>query len=147
MSKKSLRRLLLAAVVAVAAFVGFQIWRAKQTAVPKGIASGNGRIEAKLVDVAAKEPLRVKEILVDEGELVQPGEVLVRLDTATLESQLAEAKANVAATEATSSGQQVGHRQTQERSRTCRDRGGAGSQTLRAKCRLEAGFRSPQCGS
>ena len=34
--------------------------------------AGNGRIEAKLVDVAAKEPLRVKEILVDEGALVNP---------------------------------------------------------------------------
>ena len=43
------------------------------SALPEGIASGNGRIEAKLVDVAAKEPLRVKEILVDEGALVKPG--------------------------------------------------------------------------
>src|ERR1700756_2863385 len=60
--------------------------------LPKGIASGNGRIEAKLVDIAAKEALRVKEIRVDEGALVHPGEVLVVLDTATLESQLAEAK-------------------------------------------------------
>jgi HlyD family secretion protein len=67
--------------------------------LPKGIASGNGRIEAKLVDVAAKEPLRVKEIRVDEGALVHPGEVLVVLDTATLEAQLAEAKLNVAATQ------------------------------------------------
>ena len=99
MSKKSRRFVLLAAVVAAVAVVGFQIWRARQTALPKGIASGNGRIEAKLVDVAAKEPLRVKKILVDEGELVQPDEVLVQLDTSTLESQLAEAKATVATTE------------------------------------------------
>ena len=48
---------------------------------------------AKLVDVAAKEPLRVKEILVDEGALVKPGQVLVQLDTVTLEAQLAEANA------------------------------------------------------
>ena len=99
MSKKSRRLVVLAAVVAVAAVVGYQIWQARQTAVPKGIASGNGRIEAKLVDVAAKEPLRVKKMLVKEGQLVQPDEVLVRLDTATLESQLAEAKATVATTE------------------------------------------------
>ena len=83
----------------MAGVAGFQIWRAKQTALPKGIVSGNGRIEAKLVDVAAKEALRVKEILVDEGNLVAPDQVLVRMDTATLESQLAEAKATVATTE------------------------------------------------
>ena len=70
-----------------------------QSALPKGIASGNGRIEAKLVDVAAKEALRVKEILVDEGALVKPGDVLVRMDTATLEAQLAEARLSVAATQ------------------------------------------------
>ena len=67
--------------------------------MPPGIAFGNGRVEAKLVDVAAKEPLRVKEVLVDEGQLVKPGDILVRLDTSTLDSQLLEAKASAAATE------------------------------------------------
>ena len=99
MSKKSRRFVLLAAATAVATFFGYQYWRSLQSALPTGIASGNGRVEAKLVDVASKEPLRVKEILVDEGTLVEPNQVIVRLDTATLESQLAEANANVAATE------------------------------------------------
>jgi HlyD family secretion protein len=71
----------------------------RKNALPEGIASGNGRIEAKLVDVAAREPLRVKEILVDEGALVKPGQVLVKLDTTTIDSQLAEANANVQAAE------------------------------------------------
>ena len=39
----------------------------------------------------------MKEILVKEGDLTQPGQVVVRMDTATLESELAEANANVAA--------------------------------------------------
>src|ERR1700722_15987961 len=99
MSKKSLGRFILVAILAVAGFVGLQVWRTAQTAVPMGIAYGNGRIEAKLVDIAVKEPLRIKEILVDEGKLVMPGDVLVRMDTATLESQLAEAKSTVAASE------------------------------------------------
>ena len=60
------------------------------------IAAEVGRIEAKLVDAVAKDALRVKEILVDEGDLVKPGDVLVRLDTATFDSQLAEAKLRVA---------------------------------------------------
>jgi HlyD family secretion protein len=81
--------------VLVIAFIGFKVWQHQKTALPEGIVSGNGRIEGKLVDVSAKEPLRVKEILVDEGALVQPGQVLVKLDTLTLESQLAEARASI----------------------------------------------------
>ncbi|MBZ4332490.1 HlyD family secretion protein [Corallococcus coralloides] len=85
--------------LALLAFIGFRYWKGKKAALPEGIVSGNGRIEAKLADVAAKEPLRVKEVLVNEGDLVKPGQVLVRLDTTTLESSLAEANANVAATQ------------------------------------------------
>jgi HlyD family secretion protein len=97
LSKSSRRWVIVAIVVAIAGFFGFRFWRASQSALPKGIASGNGRIEAKLADASAKEPLRVKEVLVEEGDLVRPGQVLVRLDTITLESQLAEARASVAA--------------------------------------------------
>jgi HlyD family secretion protein len=95
--KKSLKRIVILAVIVVAAFFGFRYWKAKQSALPKGIASGNGRLEAKLVDVAAKDPLRVKEVLVNEGDLVKPGQVLVNLDPATLQAQLTEAKASVTA--------------------------------------------------
>ncbi|MBN8228770.1 efflux RND transporter periplasmic adaptor subunit [Corallococcus macrosporus] len=85
--------------VAILAFIGFKYWKGKQSALPEGIFSGNGRLESKLADVSAKEPLRVKQILVNEGDLVKPGQVLVQLDTTTLESNLAEARANLAATQ------------------------------------------------
>jgi HlyD family secretion protein len=98
MSKKLLLGLLLM-VAAIGGYLGYQYYLAQQTRLPVGIASGNGRIEAKQVDVSAKESLRVKEILVREGDLVEPGQVLVRMDTATLESQLAEAKASMAASQ------------------------------------------------
>ena len=98
-SKKSLKWIIPVIAVLVIAFFGYQYWKYKKSSLPEGFASGNGRLEAKLVDVAAKEPLRVKEILVDEGDLVKPGQVLVQMDTVTLEAQLAEAKANVAATQ------------------------------------------------
>jgi HlyD family secretion protein len=96
LSKKT-RWIIAAVVVAAVAFFGFRYWKSRQSAVPDGIAWGNGRIEAKLVDATAKEPLRVKEVLVDEGDLVKPGQVVVQLDALTLESQLAEARAAVAA--------------------------------------------------
>jgi len=95
MWKKQLTWILLAAAVA-AGFFAYRYWQSLKTVLPAGIACGNVRVEAKLVDVAAKEPLRVKQILVDEGDLVERGLVLVRLDTNTLRAELAEAEANVA---------------------------------------------------
>jgi HlyD family secretion protein len=94
-SKSAIKWIVAGAAVCVVAFIGIRYWMGRRAALPEGIVSGNGRIEGKLVDVAAKEPLRVKEILVDEGASVTPGQVLVRLDTTTLEAQLAEAKAAV----------------------------------------------------
>ena len=94
-SKRIIKWAIAGVVVAVVAFLGFRYWKGKQSALPDGIASGNGRLEGTLVDVAAKEPLRVKEVLVAEGAVVKPGEVVARLDTTTLDSQLEEAKAAV----------------------------------------------------
>ena len=96
-SKKALKWIIGAIAVLVVAFIGFRYWKGKQSALPEGIVSGNGRVEAKLVDVAAKEPLRVKQIFVNEGDLVKPDQVLVQMDTTTLEADLAEANASVAA--------------------------------------------------
>lgn len=98
MSKKSRRWIVLALVAAaVAAFFGVRYWKARQTALPEGIASGNGRIESKQVDVASRLPLKVKEVLVAEGDMVKPGQVVAQMDTVTLEAQLAEARQAVAA--------------------------------------------------
>ena len=91
--------LIVAAVVGAGAYCGYGYWKAKQTALPAGIASGNGRVEAKLVDVAPKEALRVKEIRYEEGDLVKPGDIVVLMDTNTLTSELEEAKLNVVATQ------------------------------------------------
>lgn len=97
MSKKQIILSILAVVVLIAAFIGYKYWKDMQTALPIGIASGNGRIEAKLVDVSAKESLRVKSIFVDEGDHVEPNQVLVQMDTVTLDAQLDQAQANVLA--------------------------------------------------
>jgi HlyD family secretion protein len=98
-SKRALKWIIAGVAVAVAVFVGIKLWTAKKNALPEGIASGNGRLEGKLVDVAAKEPLKVKEVLVEEGALVKPGQLLARLDTVTLDAELAQANASVAAAE------------------------------------------------
>ena len=99
MAKKSSKKIwiLIAIVLVVGAILGYRYWKSSQSALPAGIASGNGRIEAKLSDASAKEPLRVKEVLVDEGDLVRPGQALVRLDTVTIDAELARDEASVAA--------------------------------------------------
>jgi HlyD family secretion protein len=97
MAKKSTLAVAALVVVGAGGFLGYRWWQSQQSAVPPGIAYGNGRVEAKLADTAAKEALRIKEILVNEGDLVQPGQVLVLLDTITLDAELAEAQASVVA--------------------------------------------------
>ncbi len=94
--KKFLKWIVLAGVVLISAGIFYKYLESKKDAVPEGIAYGNGRIEAKLVDAVAKDALRVKEMLVDEGDLVKPGEALVILDANTFEAQLEEAKMKVA---------------------------------------------------
>jgi HlyD family secretion protein len=95
-SKFSKKWIIITIVLVVGGILGYKYWMSRQSALPAGIASGNGRIEAKLTDASAKEPLRVKSVLVDEGDLVKPGQVLVQLDTSTLDEELAKNQAAVA---------------------------------------------------
>jgi HlyD family secretion protein len=60
-----------------------------------GLVSGNGRIEAVEIDIAAKTPGRVKEILVREGDFVTSGQVVAQMDTKVLEAQLHQAEAQL----------------------------------------------------
>lgn len=92
--KKIVRVIAVLAVVAVAGAFGVHYWL-NRTDLPPGIVSGNGRIEATEIDIAAKYAARIASIEVQEGDLVQPGEVLARLDTRELEAALASAKAQV----------------------------------------------------
>lgn len=71
-------------------------WFLKPDGMPKGIVSGNGRIEATEVFVSAKMAGRIREMLVDEGDYVRPGQIVAYMDTDTLIAQRAEAKANFA---------------------------------------------------
>ncbi|MGP0064540.1 MAG: HlyD family secretion protein [Isosphaeraceae bacterium] len=69
------------------------------SALPTGIVSGNGRIESVQVDVAAKYGGRIKEILAREGDLVEEGQVLVKMDTDELQAELEKDKAKLAESE------------------------------------------------
>ncbi|GGC52669.1 HlyD family secretion protein [Chelatococcus reniformis] len=89
------RALRLLAIVAILAAIGYGLWtRLRPADLPDGFASGNGRIEATEINVAAKIAGRVAELLVREGEFVTTGQELARMDTAVLRAQFAEATAN-----------------------------------------------------
>jgi HlyD family secretion protein len=63
--------------------------------LPAGFASGNGRIEATEYDVATKRAGRLAAVLVREGALVEPGQVVARMDTQDLEADLRQAQAQL----------------------------------------------------
>lgn len=69
--------------------------------MPVSIVSGNGRIEAEHVNISAKSPGRVVEILVEEGALVTQGTILARIETAELEAQARKAQSEIRRAEQT----------------------------------------------
>ena len=111
--------------VAIVAFIGVRYLIKRHNALPEGIASGNGRIEGKLVDVSAKEPLRVKEILVDEGALVKPGQVLVQAGHRHAGIGARRGQRRHPGRRGEAGGRPGRHRQEQERDRSRRRRGDA----------------------
>jgi HlyD family secretion protein len=90
------KRWLLAALLAIVAAGGYYAWQQLTgSGLPAGIASGNGRIEAVEIDISTKTPGRIKEILVNEGDFVQAGQTLARMDTEQLEAQRRQAEAQL----------------------------------------------------
>jgi HlyD family secretion protein len=63
--------------------------------LPEGFTQTNGRLEATKVYITTKAPLRVETILAREGDRVEPGQVLARMDTRTLIAQLHQAEAQI----------------------------------------------------
>jgi HlyD family secretion protein len=97
----------------VAAGIAFLFWQYLQ---PKGLSdsfsSGNGRIEAVEIDIAAKTAGRIKSILVMEGDFVTAGQVVAAMDTEVLEAQHREAEAHLRKAE---SGVETVQRQVEQR--------------------------------
>ncbi len=86
--------LIWAAIAIVVAVIAVVAWiRLKPSGPGKGFVSGNGRIEATEIDVAAKLAGRVKEIMVDEGDFVEAGQVLAQMQIDVLDAQRDEAQA------------------------------------------------------
>ncbi|MDD2737846.1 MAG: HlyD family efflux transporter periplasmic adaptor subunit [Methylomonas lenta] len=91
-TKSTLIPIIVGIVIAAAAGVW---WVLRPAGLPVDIVTGNGRIEATEINIATKTAGRIVDILVREGDFVQAGEVLARMDTQVLLAQKAEAKAKV----------------------------------------------------
>jgi HlyD family secretion protein len=90
-----IRRFALAVLVAVLGLGGYVLFKQSQApSAPTGIAQANGRIEVERVDIATKAAGRVAEIRVREGDFVEKGTVVARMDVADLLAQLAAARAS-----------------------------------------------------
>jgi HlyD family secretion protein len=83
-------------ILAVAATAGWFVWQERLSKrLPDGIVTANGRIEANQVEIATKLPGRVVEITPREGDVVEAGAIVARLDAAEYEHQLHQSKAEV----------------------------------------------------
>jgi HlyD family secretion protein len=96
MTKQQKKWLIAGVVVVILAGLGVAAWQIfGRDDKNKGLASGNGRIEAVEIDIAARIPGRVKDILVHEGEIVAAGQVVSLMDTEVLEAQHRQAEAQL----------------------------------------------------
>ena len=92
--KQILLTLALSAIIAASAYY-YIIFQADNDL--EGIAYGNGRIEAQSIDIATRHGGRVLSVPVEEGQMVEAGDIIAELDLSDLAASLAGAEANVRA--------------------------------------------------
>lgn len=81
-------------VAAVSGYMYFSKYNSKST-VSNDFAYGNGRIESDEVGIAAKVSGRLIKVYVNEGDIVEEGQILAKLDTDELEAKLNLANAQI----------------------------------------------------
>ena len=99
--RRWIRPVVVVVFLLLAAGGGAYWWLRPNTALPAGLASGNGRIEADEIDIDTKFAGRIARLLVDEGDLIKGGQILAQMDTRDLEAQLKQAQAMIAQAEQT----------------------------------------------
>jgi HlyD family secretion protein len=89
-------------VIAAIGMTWYLIKSYKEEAIYKNpaFASGNGRLEATEINIAAKLAGKIEQLLVDEGDYVKAGQTLVQMQTNTLVAELEQANATIKVKEA-----------------------------------------------
>ena len=89
-----MRKWLIAAAAIAVAIGGYYAWyKLRPPGLPAGFVASNGRVEATEIDIATKYAGRIEAVLVREGDIVDAGQVVARMDTRELLAQLHEAEA------------------------------------------------------
>ncbi len=70
-------------------------WANRAPGLPQGIASGNGRLEADEIDIDTKFAGRIATLNVDEGDVVEAGQVVALMDSQDLRAALAKSQSLV----------------------------------------------------
>src|SRR5436305_2233912 len=97
MPSSRVRILVVAIVIAIAAIAAFLYYRYSRQPQPVVL---SGTLEARTVNVGSLVGGRVTKTLVDEGMHVDSGQLLVTLETETIDRQLSEQRAAIAAAQA-----------------------------------------------
>lgn len=85
---------LAALIMALLAAAAIYWWQAHRgAALPQSIVEANGRLEMARIDIAAKYAGRVVDLPIQEGDLVQAGQILARQDVAEIDAEAAGARA------------------------------------------------------
>ena len=148
--KRWLTRGVAAAFIAALAYYGWQKYEADGAI--DGIASGNGRIEAVEIDIAAKAPGRVADLFVREGDFVTAGQPVARIDVEVLRAQhrAAEAQLQQALSSVATARNQLAQRQSEKATAEAVvvqrkvEVGSAQRQVARSQALVEKGFVSRQ---
>ena len=96
MTEKTKRWIKIGVVAIILIGIAIFVWqRYASKDKDNNIVSGNGRIEAVEIDVAAKTAGRIEDIIIREGDFVTAGQTVAKIDTAVLRSQLRAAEADL----------------------------------------------------
>ncbi|HWQ61724.1 MAG TPA: HlyD family secretion protein, partial [Negativicutes bacterium] len=77
------------------------------------VSTDDARVKSNIVNVSTKVPGQIEELAVKEGDRVQAGQVVARIDSKALVIQVEQARANLAAAQAKLSSLQAGNRPQQ----------------------------------
>ncbi len=89
----NIKKLSIVGAIVAVLLVTYWIWENMNEPDTDALVSGNGRIEATEINISSKLSGQLEEILVQEGDFVEPGQVLARIKVSALEAQLREVQA------------------------------------------------------
>lgn len=77
------------------------------------VSTDDARVKSNIVNVSTKVPGQIEELLVKEGDHVEAGQLLVKIDSQALQIQVEQAEANLASAQAKLASLQAGNRPQQ----------------------------------